>query len=342
MKTDLFDFEVPEELIAQSPLENRSDSRLLVYYRKKDLIIDSFTKDISSFLNNDYFLVFNNSKVIPARLKIIKKENSRDGEILILKIIDDFTIEVITDKSKKYKLSTEIILPDGSICFVEKDIDQFVKIIKSKTPIFTLNYLEKYGSVPLPPYIKGGNADNYDKERYQTIYSQYYGSAAAPTAGLHFDQNIFSSLDNKQISYSFVCLNVGLGTFQPIYTNNIEEHKIHTEEYFIDNSNAQKINEAIRNKKNIIPVGTTSLRTLESAYKEGSILEGFGKTNLYIYPPYDFKIASGLFTNFHTPKSSLLVLVSSMVGVDKLFEIYKYAIQKKYRFFSYGDAMLII
>jgi S-adenosylmethionine:tRNA ribosyltransferase-isomerase len=341
MKTEIFNFYVPPELIAQNPLKSRSDSRLLVYYRAEDRIIDSSVKRLADFLNSDHFLVFNNSKVIPARIFIKKKENNKSGEFLILKIIDEYKIEVVTDRVKKYPDGSEIVLPDGSTSKVEQAIDQGIKIISCEDPVFTYDYFEKYGHVPLPPYIKKSDSP-LDKERYQTIYSRYYGSSAAPTAGLHFDAEIFNSLDKNKIKYAFISLHVGLGTFQPIYADNIEEHKIHKEEFFIDEAEAEKINNAFKTNKKIIPVGTTSLRTLESLYDNGTIKSGSGNTDLYIYPSYKFKAVRGLFTNFHTPKSSLAVLAASLIGVEKLLEIYKYAVGKEYRFFSYGDAMLIL
>jgi len=341
MKTDLFYFNLPDYLIAQKPSKKRSDSRLLVYYRNKDIIIDSYTKNLCEFINKDYFLVFNNSKVIPARLNIKKKENNRNGELLVLKIINEYEIEVLMDKAKKYPDETVIILPQNKEALITKTLNDGVKLLKSDKPVFTINYLDKNGYVPLPPYIRNKKTLKFDRDRYQTTFSKIYGSSAAPTAGLHFDKTIFNSLKKHSIDYAFVSLHVGLGTFQPIYTQNIEEHKIHEEEYFIERNEADKINKAINNKK-IIPVGTTSLRTLETAYNNGKIKYGNGVSNLYIYPSYKFEVADGLLTNFHTPKSSLLVLVSAILGRDKLFEIYDYAIKKEYRFFSYGDAMLIL
>ena len=341
MKTKIFDFNIPESLIAQYPSKIRSDSRLLVYNRKDDLIIDSYTKNISDFLNDEYFLVFNDSRVIPVRFIIQKKDNNRTGEIVILKILSKNSVEVITDKSKKYPIGTELIFPGDKEVYIDKSYENGTKQLRSTKPIFTVGFIEKYGKVPLPPYIKK-NPDKIDKKRYQTTFGKYHGSSAAPTAGLHFDKRIFKSLDKKNVNYAYITLHVGLGTFQPIYTNEIEEHKIHSEYYNISKNQAEKLNMAIKNKKKIIPVGTTSLRTIETAYKNNTILHGKGESSLYIYPSYKFKVASGLITNFHTPKSSLAVLVSALTGVDKLLEIYKYAVKKKYRFFSYGDAMLII
>jgi len=342
MKTEIFNFHIPDELIAQYPVKNRSDSRLLVYNRSNHQIIDSYFKNLTDFLSNEYFLVFNNSKVFPARLNVIKKSTGQKGEILILRTIDQYHAEILTDKSKKYKENAEIILPDDTVIKVQKNLDEQIKVAVSDKPVFNISFLEKYGHVPLPPYIRNAKDDDIDKERYQTIYSRIYGSSAAPTAGLHFDDKLFNRLKEKKIDYCYVSLHVGLGTFQPIYSENIEEHKIHEEEYYINDQDALKINNAYKNKLKIIPVGTTSLRTLETAFSDNMIMSGSGKSSIYIYPSYKFKIVSGLITNFHTPKSSLLVLVSALIGYEKLKEIYDYAIKQKYRFFSYGDAMLIL
>ncbi|MCG8572808.1 MAG: tRNA preQ1(34) S-adenosylmethionine ribosyltransferase-isomerase QueA [Spirochaetes bacterium] len=341
MKTDFFDFDIPQELIAQKPAAQRSDSRLLVYYRQENKIIDSQVKNITDFLDKDYFLVFNNSKVVPSRMMVKKKETQRPGEFLVLKIRDPFLIEVITDKSKKYKTGTEVVLPDHTVCVVCEELDQFTRLIKVDQPLFTIDYFNQYGLIPLPPYINK-IPDQEDRERYQTVYSKLYGSAAAPTAGLHFDEKIFQNLADQQIGHAFISLHVGLGTFQPIYADNIYDHKIHAEDFIISEDNADKINQAIAKGRKIIPVGTTSLRTLETVIQDKKIQPGEGTSELYIHPGYEFKIASGLFTNFHTPKSSLMVLVSTIVGLEKIHEIYQHAINKKYRFFSYGDAMLIL
>jgi len=341
MKTSLFNFIIPERLIAQNPSDRRSDSRLLVYYRRENKIVDTYVKFFPDFLNDNYFLVFNNSRVIPSRINIVKKASGAQSQMLVLKIVDSKTIRAITEKSKKFKIGTEVVLPTGICGIVAEEVDDYVKIVKTDIGVFDNEYFEKNGNLPLPPYIKK-NPTEYDKIRYQTIYGKVYGSAAAPTAGLHFDEELFAKLRDRHICYSFVSLHVGLGTFQPIYSDDIEDHKIHKEEYDIDPEAAAQINESIKNNKIIIPVGTTSLRTLETAYNNGGVKSGKGVSDIYIYPPYSFKVAGGLFTNFHTPKSSLAVLVSALIGVDKLLEIYDYAVSKEYRFFSYGDAMLIL
>lgn len=341
MRTDDFDFEVPERLIAQNPAEKRSDAKMLVYFRDTGKIVDSKIMNITDYINKDYHLVFNNSRVIPSRIIIKKNDNNREGELLILKIIDDKNIIAITDKNKKYKLGYSIILPDGTLCKVTEEIDNLKRKFTSDKPIFTIDYLNKYGRMPLPPYIRK-IPDLNDNERYQTTFSKSYGSAAAPTAGLHFDEIIFNNLENNGINYSFVSLHVGLGTFQPIYATEISEHKIHEEEYDVSEIVASDINDAIKSGKKILPIGTTSLRTIESAYKDGMIVSGTNSTRLYITPGYKLSVASGLFTNFHTPKSSLAVLVASIVGYDNFKKIYNHAIENEYRFFSYGDCMLIL
>ncbi len=341
MRTEDFDFVVPDELIAFTPVPDRSDSRLLVYDRSTDSVQNSFTRDLTDHIDSGFFPVFNNSKVIPARLQVKKASTGTNGEFLIVRIIDDYNALVITDSSKKYKKNTESLLPGGEVVRVIETLEDGIKMIHSDNPVFNIEYLNRYGQIPLPPYIDK-KPDETDKYRYQTIYGKEYGSSAAPTAGLHFDKRLFDSMAENGIDYGFVSLHVGLGTFQPIYTDLITDHRIHSERYQIDEENADKINNAIKYGKKILPIGTTSLRTLETAYNNGIITAGEGESSIYIYPSYDFKVTSALFTNFHTPKSSLAVLVSAMIGLDKLKELYSYAVEQKYRFFSYGDAMLIL
>ncbi len=340
MKTDEFDFYVPEELIAQNPTDKRSDSKMLVYYRQSGKIVDAMTVDLTNFIDDNYHLVFNNSKVIPARFMVEKKSTGTKGEILVTRIISKNRFEIITDSSKKYKQGTEIVINGGLICRVIESLNNGVKVVEPIDNELDLAYFDKWGEIPLPPYIKKV-PDQIDKVRYQTLFGKTPGSSAAPTAGLHFDEKIFQSLNEHKIGYNFVSLHVGLGTFQPIYSEDIENHQIHTEEYYIEPHEAESINKAVLSGKKIIPVGTTSLRTLETVF-DGIVHPGKGESSIYIYPGYKFKIASGLFTNFHTPKSSLAVLVSSLIGLDKLKELYSYAVDKKYRFFSYGDSMLIL
>ena len=344
MQTEDYNFEVPEHLIAQHPAAHRSDSKMLVYYRDSKKIEDRMFKDLPEILDNKYHLVFNNSRVISSRLAVVKESTGHKGELLILKLEDANHAVALTDKSKKYKKGERIILPCDDkklVCVVEEEIDTLKKRLYCEDAIFTVEYLNKYGTIPLPPYIKK-DVDDDDKIRYQTIYSKPYGSAAAPTAGLHFDEKVFSELQAKGVNHTYVTLHVGLGTFQPIYSDTIEAHQIHQEEYEISENEALELNEALSSGKILLPVGTTSLRTIESNFDNGSFKSGHFATRLYITPGYELKAAGALFTNFHTPKSSLAVLVSAITGYDEFKRIYNHAIKEEYRFFSYGDCMLIL
>ena len=344
MQTEDYNFEVPEHLIAQHPAAHRSDSKMLVYYRDSKKIEDRMFKDLPEILDNKYHLVFNNSRVISSRLAVVKESTGHKGELLILKLEDANHAVALTEKSKKYKKGERIILPCDDkklVCVVEEEIDTLKKRLYCEDAIFTVEYLNKYGTIPLPPYIKK-DVDDDDKIRYQTIYSKPYGSAAAPTAGLHFDEKVFSELQAKGVNHTYVTLHVGLGTFQPIYSDTIEAHQIHQEEYEISENEARELNEALSSGKILLPVGTTSLRTIESNFDNGSFKSGHFATRLYITPGYELKVAGALFTNFHTPKSSLAVLVSAITGYDEFKRIYNHAIKEEYRFFSYGDCMLIL
>ena len=344
MQTEDYNFEVPEHLIAQHPAAHRSDSKMLVYYRDSKKIEDRMFKDLPEILDNKYHLVFNNSRVISSRLAVVKESTGHKGELLILKLEDANHAVALTDKSKKYKKGERIILPCDDkklVCVVEEEIDTLKKRLYCEDAIFTVEYLNKYGTIPLPPYIKK-DVDDDDKIRYQTIYSKPYGSAAAPTAGLHFDEKVFSELQAKGVNHTYVTLHVGLGTFQPIYSDTIEAHQIHQEEYEISENEARELNEALSSGKILLPVGTTSLRTIESNFDNGSFKSGHFATRLYITPGYELKAAGALFTNFHTPKSSLAVLVSAITGYDEFKRIYNHSIKEEYRFFSYGDCMLIL
>ena len=344
MLTEDYNFEVPEHLIAQHPAAHGSDSKMLVYYRDTKRIEDRMFRELPEILNDKYHLVFNNSRVIFSRIAVTKESTGHKGELLILKLEDANHAIALTDKSKKYKKGERIVLPCDDkklVCVVEEEIDSLKKRLYCEEAIFTVEYLNKYGTIPLPPYIKK-DVDDDDKIRYQTIYSKPYGSAAAPTAGLHFDEKVFSELQNKGVNHTYVTLHVGLGTFQPIYSETIEGHQIHQEEYEISADDAVRLNEAISNGKILLPVGTTSLRTIESNFENGEFKSGQFATRLYITPGYKLKAAGALFTNFHTPKSSLAVLVSAITGYDEFRRIYEHAVKQEYRFFSYGDCMLIL
>ncbi|MBQ2124273.1 MAG: tRNA preQ1(34) S-adenosylmethionine ribosyltransferase-isomerase QueA, partial [Spirochaetales bacterium] len=276
MQTEDYNFEVPEHLIAQHPAAHRSDSKMLVYYRDSKKIEDRMFKDLPEILDNKYHLVFNNSRVISSRLAVVKESTGHKGELLILKLEDANHAVALTDKSKKYKKGERIILPCDDkklVCVVEEEIDTLKKRLYCEDAIFTVEYLNKYGTIPLPPYIKK-DVDDDDKIRYQTIYSKPYGSAAAPTAGLHFDEKVFSELQAKGVNHTYVTLHVGLGTFQPIYSDTIEAHQIHQEEYEISENEARELNEALSSGKILLPVGTTSLRTIESNFDNGSFKSG--------------------------------------------------------------------
>lgn len=345
MRTEDYNFEVPEHLVAQHPAEHRSDSRMLVYYRDSKKIEDRMFRELPELLNDKYHLVFNNSRVISSRIAVTKESTGHKGELLILKLEDANHAIALTDKSKKYKTGEKIVLPteEGKhlVCVVEEEIDSLKKRLYCEEPVFTVEYLNKYGTIPLPPYIKK-DVDEDDKIRYQTIYSKPYGSAAAPTAGLHFDEEVFSQLKKKGVNHTYVTLHVGLGTFQPIYSDTIEGHQIHQEEYEITKDEECELNDAIAAGKILLPVGTTSLRTIESNFENGKFNAGQFATRLYITPGYKLKAAGALFTNFHTPKSSLAVLVSAITGYDEFIRIYNHAVKQEYRFFSYGDCMLIL
>ncbi|MCL2294259.1 MAG: tRNA preQ1(34) S-adenosylmethionine ribosyltransferase-isomerase QueA [Spirochaetes bacterium] len=347
MKTNDFYFDLPEELIAQFPTEDRGASRLLVLRRDgggnggSGKIIHSTVKALPDIIDENTVIVFNNTKVRKARIFGIS-DNGAKTEFLLLEKISDYKWKAISNKLKKQKPGKTFTFPAEVKCTViEKDE-------KGITVEFNSNiddaYLDKFGHMPLPPYIKRGDEPG-DSERYQTIYCEKTGSAAAPTAGLHFTEEILADIKKKGATIAFITLHVGMGTFNPIHSDKVEDHVMHEEVYEINEETAEIINNAKSSGKKILAVGTTSLRTLESAVcddKAARVAAGKGKTSLFIYPGYKFKIVDQLFTNFHTPESTLIVLVSAFAGVAEIKEAYHEAIAKKYRFFSYGDAMLIL
>ena len=337
MKTDDFDYYLPEELIAQVPLKDRSASRLMVLDRKNKTIEDKNFKDILSMFNENDVLVFNNSRVIPARLFGTKEGTNAHIELLLLKSNGDVW-ETLCKPARRVKVGTVVDFGNGLLkaeCISEEEdgIRHFKMIYKG---IF-LEILDKLGEMPLPPYI---HEHLEDKERYQTVYSKTPGSAAAPTAGLHFTNEILDKLKEKGVTLLFVTLHVGLGTFRPVSVEDVTKHEMHSEFYTIDKQTADALNDAIKKGKRIVSIGTTTTRTLESAYDNG-FKECNGWTNIFIYPGYKFKVVQAQFTNFHLPKSTLIMLVSAFAGKDFILEAYKHAVDKKYRFFSFGDAMLI-
>ena len=340
MKVSDFGYDLPERLIAQHPSEKRDESRLMVLNREKQTIEDKVFKDVIDYLNPGDCLVRNNTKVIPARL-YGKKETGANVEFLLLKRIHDDTWEVIVRPGRKLLKGAKVIFGDG---ILEATIDD---VLENGNRLVTFKYegifneiLDQIGLMPLPPYIK---EKLKDKDRYQTVYAKYDGSAAAPTAGLHFTEELLEKIRQKGVEIANVTLHVGIGTFRPVKVENVEEHDMHSEHYYIKKEDADKINNAKKNGKRIISVGTTSCRVLESiADESGFVKETEGDTSIFIYPGYKFKCIDSLITNFHLPESTLVMLVSALAGKDFILKAYKEAVEKEYRFFSFGDAMIIL
>ncbi len=341
-----FDYNLPEELIAQLPTEKRENSRMLVLNRKAHTITHKHFYDITEYLNKDTLLVLNNTKVIPARLYGYKDTGAKI-EILLLEAKDENHWSCLIKPSKRITPSTKISISEDLKIKVserlEDDGEWLVELIYNGQ---LSDILHKVGNIPLPPYIERKiqteAQKNFDMERYQTVYAKQEGSVAAPTAGLHFTQDILDKLKANGVEIAYVTLNVGLGTFRPVKCENVLDHKMHSETFEITEENADIINRARNNGKTITAVGTTTVRTLETAYKKyGEIKACKDHSELFIYPPYKFNVVDNLITNFHLPKSTLLMLVSAMAGKDFIFEAYENAIANKYRFFSYGDCMYI-
>lgn len=336
--TDFY-YDLPEELIAQDPLEDRTSSRLMVVDRENDTISHHIFKDVIDYLNPGDCLVINDTKVIPARLFGIKEGTQAKIEVLLLKRREGNVWETLVKPGKKAKPGTVLDfgegLMKGTVLEVVEDGNRLIRF--DFEGIFE-EILDKLGQMPLPPYI---THQLKDKNRYQTVYAVHEGSAAAPTAGLHFTRELLKKIEEKGIVVAHVTLHVGLGTFRPVKVDNILEHHMHSEYFCIEQSEADKINNAKDNGNSVIAVGTTSVRTLESAAKDGRIQATSGNTQIFIYPGYEFKIIDALITNFHLPESTLLMLVSALAGRDKIMEAYSIAVKEKYRFFSFGDAMLI-
>jgi S-adenosylmethionine:tRNA ribosyltransferase-isomerase len=336
-----FYFDLPEELIAQEPIDNRDMSRLLVLDKNNGEIRHCSFKNLIEYLHEGDCLVLNNTRVIPARLLGAKKDTLGSIEFLLLNRKEKDIWEVILRPGKKAKPGAVFLFGDGEL---EGEI---LEILEGGNRLVRFRYkgifeevLERLGNVPLPPYIKKGLED---RERYQTVYSKYEGSAAAPTAGLHFTKEFMQQLESAGIKIVYVTLHIGLGTFRPVKVSKIEEHKMHSEYYKLSAESAEIINRAKENGGKIICVGTTSARTLESIMqKKGKLQEDCGWTDIFIYPGYKFLITDGLLTNFHLPESTLLMLVSALAGKNNIMNAYNEAVLEQYRFFSFGDAMLII
>lgn len=336
-----FDFELPQELIAQDPLEDRSGSKLLVLDKDTGKTEHRIFRDIVSYLNPGDCLVINNTKVIPARLYGVKEGTEAHIEILLLKRRENDIWETLVKPGKKAKPGTKIIFGDGLLT------GEVIDVVEEGNRLIQFSYegifeeiLDRLGQMPLPPYITHRLED---KDRYQTVYATHTGSAAAPTAGLHFTKELLAQIKEKGIKIARVTLHVGLGTFRPVKVENILEHHMHSEFYVIDEEAANTINETKANGGKIVSVGTTSTRTLETVADEnGHVRACSGWTDIFIYPGYKFKVVDRLITNFHLPESTLLMLVSALYDREKILEAYKIAVEEKYRFFSFGDAMLIL
>ena len=340
MKVEEFDYNLPEELIAQTPLKERDSSRLLVLDRKTGEIEHKHFTDIIDYLNEGDTLVLNDTKVLPARLIGVKEETGAVIEILLLKNIENDNWECLVKPARRIKVGTIVSFGDGKLkakCIKEEDegIRHFTFIYEG---IF-LEILEALGTMPLPPYI---HEKLNDQSRYQTVYAKEVGSAAAPTAGLHFTKELMQKITDKGINIAYVTLHVGLGTFRPVSVETIEEHEMHSEYYSMTKEVADLLNKTKETGKKIIAVGTTSTRTLETIMnKYNEFTECNGWTNIFIYPGYEFKAIDCLSTNFHLQKSTLVMLVSALAGKDKILNAYNEAVNEKYRFFSFGDAMFI-
>jgi len=340
MKVSEFNYNLPQELIAQVPIKNREMSRLMVLDTQKNTIEDKIFKDILDYLKPGDCLVRNNTKVIPARLYGKKEETGANIEFLLLKRIEEDTWETMVHPGRRLKPGTKVIFGEG---LLKAEILEILeggnrKVRFEYEGIFN-EILDKIGLMPLPPYI---HESLKEKDRYQTVYAKYEGSSAAPTAGLHFTDELLEKIKEKGVEIANVTLHVGIGTFRPVKVENIEEHDMHSEHYYIKKEDAEKINKTKQNGGRIIAVGTTSCRVLESISNEkGLVQETEGDTNIFIYPGYKFKCIDALITNFHLPESTLIMLVSALAGKDYIMKAYEHAIQEKYKFFSFGDAMFI-
>lgn len=335
-----YNYNLPEELIAQYPVEPRDMSRLLVYHKDSKTIEHKIFRDIIDYLVPGDVLVVNNTKVIPARLYGKKVETNAKIEVFLLKRYNNTNWDVLIKPLKRVKVGTEIVFSEKLKCVVTK-IKEFGEAeIEFKFNGVFEEILNEVGTMPLPHYIK---QECKDKSRYNTVYSKIDGSSAAPTAGLHFTTELLEKLKQKGVIVTEVLLHVGLGTFRPVSEDNILNHKMHTEHYEISKESAEIINKAKREGRRVIAVGTTSIRTLESAAtKFGEICECSDDTSIFIYPGYKFKVVDGVITNFHLPESTLIMLVSAFIGIDETLNMYNIAVKEKYRFFSFGDATLLI
>ena len=340
MKVTDFNFELPKELIAQDPLEDRASSRLLVLHKETGEIKHRHFRDILKFLRKGDCLVINDTKVIPARLLGKKTDTGAAVEVLLLKRRTDNIWETLVKPGKKMKVGAQVSFGDGLLTGTVIDVvEEGNRLIQFSYEGIFEEILDQLGQMPLPPYI---THQLKDKNRYQTVYAKHDGSAAAPTAGLHFTKELLKEIEDMGVTIAHVTLHVGLGTFRPVKADTIEDHHMHSEFYVVEDEEAKKINDTKKNGGRVIGVGTTSCRTLESAVNEDGTLEAkSGWTDIFIYPGYRFKILDCLITNFHLPESTLVMLVSALAGREHILNAYQKAVEERYRFFSFGDAMFI-
>lgn len=341
MKVDLFDFYLPEELIAQTPLEDRTSSRLMIVNKETGDLEHRKFKDIYEYINPGDCLVLNDTRVLPARLHGEKEDTGAHIEVLLLKQQKDDKWETLVKPAKRVKEGTVISFGDGTLKAVcVKELEHGGRILDFQYEGIFYEILDQLGEMPLPPYIKE-KLD--DQDRYQTVYAKERGSAAAPTAGLHFTTELLDALKKKGVHIAFITLHVGLGTFRPVNVEDVDKHEMHAEFYQLNNETAALLNSVRGQGGRIISVGTTSTRTLETiaSANNGEFVESSGWTSIFIYPGYEFKGIDGMITNFHLPKSTLIMLVSALAGRENILHAYETAVKERYRFFSFGDAMFI-
>ncbi len=341
LKKSDFYFDLPQELIAQDPLEDRSASRLLVLDRKTGAVEHHTFREITNYVRSGDCLVLNNTKVIPARLMGVKEDTGAAIEVLLLKRRDNDVWETLVKPGKKARPGAKIVFGDGCLRAEVLDVEEEGnRLIRFDYEGIFEEVLDRLGEMPLPPYI---THKLQDKNRYQTVYAKYEGSAAAPTAGLHFTEELLAQIEEMGVNIAYVTLHVGLGTFRPVKADNILEHHMHSEHYEVTPETAELINRTKESGGRVICVGTTSCRTVESAADEnGRVQPGCGDTEIFIYPGYRFKVLDCLITNFHLPESTLVMLVSALAGRENVLAAYREAVEERYRFFSFGDAMLVI
>ncbi len=340
MRTDEFDYPFDLSLIAKYPVERRDESNLMIVHTGSKKIEEKIFKNIIDYFRKGDVIVFNITKVIPARIIGEKKITGGKIEILINKILDDITAEVIINPGRKAKVGDVIIIGEYEVEIIRRG-NEGLRVIKLLNMPEIYSMIESYGKTPIPPYLKR-ESEAIDKERYQSVFAKIKGSCAAPTASLHFTNILINELKLKGVIITNILLHVGIGTFRPVKTKLIEEHNMHTEYYKVFKETTDIVNKAKEDGRRIFAVGTTTVRVLESAVVNDKLIEGEGETDIFIYPPYNFKLVDNLITNFHFPKSTLIMLVCAFGGTKLILNSYKKAVENRYRFFSYGDAMMVI